>query len=94
MPENPSTAWSHIAEHNQDKFVYRLGNMTPLESKANRKIGNASYTEKKSTFASSSFKITRAIPEHYEEWNEAKINARQGQMANLASAIWRIDFND
>lgn len=94
LPENPSTAWSHIAEHNQDKFVYRLGNMTPLESKANRKIGNASYTEKKSTFASSSFKITRAIPEHYEEWNEAKINARQGQMANLASAIWRIDFND
>ena len=30
LPENPSEAWSHIDEQNQDKFVYRLGNMTPL----------------------------------------------------------------
>jgi Protein of unknown function DUF262/Protein of unknown function (DUF1524) len=92
LPENPSTAWSHIDEHNQDKFVYRIGNMTPLEKKQNRDIGNKGYTDKIAAFQESCFKITAAIPERYEEWNEDKIAARQAYLASVATGIWRVDF--
>jgi hypothetical protein len=94
LPENPSEAWSHIDEHNQDKFVYRIGNMTPLEKKTNRDIGNKGYGDKIVAFQESCFKITTAIPERYDEWNEAKISARQTYLAKLATAIWRIDFGN
>jgi Protein of unknown function DUF262/Protein of unknown function (DUF1524) len=94
LPENPSTAWSHIDEHNQDKFVYRIGNMTPLERKTNRNIGNKGYDEKIAAFQESCFSITKAIPEHYDEWNEAKIETRQANLAKLATAIWRVDFGN
>jgi len=93
LPENPSEAWSYIEEQNQDKFIYRIGNMAPIERKANRKIGNEGYSEKIETFKTSCFKITSAIPEHYDQWNEAKISARQTQFAKVATAIWKIDSN-
>ncbi len=92
LPENPSEAWSYIDERNQEKFIYRLGNMTPIEKKANKDIGNKSYDEKIATFGQSCFKITTAISEYYHEWNEAKIEARQIQLAKIATAIWKVDI--
>ncbi len=32
LPEHPSQAWDHIEENRQDRLIYRLGNMTPLEA--------------------------------------------------------------
>lgn len=93
MPENPSVAWSYIEEHNQDKFIYRLGNITPIEKKANRNMGNQSYNEKVNSLRESCFQITASIPEHYEQWNEKAIESRQTQMAKKATAIWRIILN-
>ncbi len=92
LPENPSESWSHIDEQNQDKFIYRIGNMTPLETKANRTLGNQGYSEKIEAFKESRFQITSAIPERYDQWNEAKISARQIQLAKIATAIWKIDL--
>ena len=68
--------------------------MTPLETNQNRDLGNANYSSKRSVYDHSVFHITRAIAEHYETWNEQKIEARQRQLANVASGIWRIDFGD
>ncbi|WP_310488340.1 DUF262 domain-containing HNH endonuclease family protein [Chamaesiphon sp. VAR_69_metabat_338] len=94
LPENPSAAWSHMDEHNQDRFVYRIGNMTPLEKKTNRNIGNKGYLEKIAAFQESCFSITQALPDRYTEWNESTIAARQNQLAKIATAIWRIDFGN
>ncbi|MEL6492358.1 MAG: HNH endonuclease family protein [Cyanobacteria bacterium J06621_3] len=66
----------------------RLGNMTPLETKPNREIGNASYAEKKGVFEKSDFQITRVISrgegfanaQHYDTWDEQKIESRQKQL--------------
>ncbi|WP_217999673.1 DUF262 domain-containing protein [Thauera butanivorans] len=92
LPESPSDAWSHIEESKQDRLTYRLGNMTPLETTVNRDIGNLPYEQKRQAYENSDFQITRAVATHYDEWTEAKVIARQTQLAKAATAIWRIDF--
>ena len=92
LPENPSEAWSHIDEQNQDKFVYRLGNMTPLEKKPNRAIGNHGYAEKIAIFQESCFKITSDISKNSDYWTEAEIANRQAKLAKIATAIWKVNI--
>ena len=92
LPENPAEAWSHIDEQNQDKFAYRLGNMTPLEKKPNCAIGNHGYAEKIVIFKESCFKITSDISKNSESWTEKAITTRQAQLAKIATAIWKVDM--
>lgn len=92
LPEHPSEVWNYMSEQNQERFIYRLGNITPIATKANRSLGNGSYAEKLEAYKDSCFQITRAIAEHYDQWNEEKILARQRQLAKTATAIWRIDL--
>ncbi len=92
LPEHPSEEWSYIEESIQERLIYRLGNLTPLESKPNKRLGNGSYGTKQLVYRKSVFSITRAIAENYDEWNENKIVARQQRLADVASALWKIDF--
>ncbi len=92
LPENPSDAWSHIEESQQARLLYRLGNMTLLETKVNRRAGNGDYDSKRILYSHSYFQITQAISEHYNEWNESKIYSRQSRMADVAAGIWRVEF--
>ncbi len=73
LPENPSEAWDYIDEAKQNRLIYRLGNMTPMETKQNKDIGNAGYAVKRPVFEKSDFAITRAIAQHYDTWDEQKI---------------------
>jgi len=92
LPEHPDQSWAYIEEPKQDRLIYRIGNMTPLETKRNRELGNGDYASKRAVYEKSDFQITRAIAEHYEAWDEQKIEARQKQLAKLAASLWRIDF--
>lgn len=92
LPENATEAWAHIEEAKQERLIYRLGNMTPLETKYNRQVGNSDFETKRAVYCGSDFQITRSICEHYEEWNESRILSRQSQMADVAAGIWRIEF--
>ncbi len=94
LPEHPGAAWSEIEEEKQDCLIYRLGNMTPLETARNREMGNQGYALKREVYAKSSFQITKAIAEHYDTWDERKVEARQKQLANVATGIWHIDFGE
>lgn len=94
LPERAGEEWSHIDEPRQERLLYRLGNMTPLEAGLNREVGNAGYEVKREAYRNSDFQLTRAVAEHYDIWDEQKIDSRQQQMANVASAIWRVEFND
>ena len=47
LPERPSEAWADIDEAKQDRLIYRIGNMTPMETSRNRDIGNGSYASKR-----------------------------------------------
>lgn len=92
LPEHPSDGWSHIEEAKQERLIYRVGNMTPLESSRNRDVGNSDYEAKRLVYENSRFQITRAVAEHYDVWDEQKIEARQKHLAKIATALWRIDI--
>lgn len=93
LPEHPmGEAWGSIEEAKQDRLIYRLGNITPLETSRNRDLGNAGYTAKRSVFEQSGFQITRAVAEHYETWDGDTIRARQTRLATIAAGIWRVEF--
>lgn len=91
LPENPSDEWNNIEESKQDRLIYRIGNMTILETAKNREIGNSSYSSKTAAYSESEFRITSAICEHYNTWDEKKVTARQNKMSDVAAGIWKME---
>lgn len=91
LPENPSETWNYMDENQQERCIYRLGNMTPMETGANRDLGNAGYDLKREVYLNSQFQITRSVAERYEDWNEGKIEDRQKRLAELAATVWKIN---
>lgn len=90
LPQNPGEAWGSFTEQEAEAFVYRLGNMTLLRRRANSRIGNGSWREKREVLRASEFCIARRLAE-LEEWGRQAIHANQLWMANQAVAIWRIE---
>jgi hypothetical protein len=90
LPEHPGEDWSDIDETKQERLIYRIGNLTILESKINRGIGNQGFALKREAYAESSLQISQAIAEHYDSWDEQKIDSRQKQLANVAAGIWKV----
>ncbi|MXW82877.1 MAG: HNH endonuclease, partial [Rhodothermaceae bacterium] len=73
--------------------MYRLGNLTLLESSANKKISNTTFDEKCEAYKKSTYALTKEIPEIApEEWTPALVNKRQQQLARRAVHLWRSDF--
>ncbi|WP_017323972.1 DUF262 domain-containing protein [Synechococcus sp. PCC 7336] len=92
LPENPSATWDYIDEVKQDRLIYRLGNITPLETNKNQDLANQGYDVKRPIYEKSNFQMTQAIAKHYETWDEQTIESRQKKLANVAAGIWHIEF--
>lgn len=92
FPEHLGEEWGHIEEAKQERLIYRIVNMTPLETAVNRDLDNKSYDDTREEYRKSDFQITRSVAEHYDEWNGQKIDARQKKLADVARSIWRVDF--
>jgi hypothetical protein len=90
LPEHPDENWTAFTDEQVDRFVYRIGNLTPLDATKNRDIGNKSYEEKKDTYQLSGFEITRKIEFENQEWTPERISSRQQWLASQATAIWRL----
>jgi hypothetical protein len=90
LPEHPGAGWEHVDDADLDALIYRLGNMTLLETSANCDIGNAPFNAKREVYASSSIVITRRIAEHSGPWDWAAIDHRQDWLAQQAAAAWRL----
>ena len=94
LPENPPEAWDEpFPPGLQETSVYRLGNLTLLESSANKEIGNATYDNKLDAYKNSIYTLTKQIPEIApEEWTPELVDKRQQQLAKRAVHLWRSDF--
>ena len=89
-PQNPQGGWSNFTDEELETSVFRLGNMTLLETTINRAVGNAQFTIKREAYLGSLYAITRGLAELNAEWTPARISARQASMAKVATAIWRV----
>jgi len=92
LPENPTGDWLNEFEGEDiENYIYRLGNLTLLESSKNRDLGNKNFDEKKYVYRNSKFKVTTDLL-NYEKWNRETLYKRQQYLAKVASKIWRLDF--
>lgn len=94
LPENPPGEWDAcFAPERQPDFIYRIGNLTLLESSLNRHIGNGLLAHKRSAYERSAYQLTQLLANTApEDWTPAALEARQQDMATRATHLWRSDF--
>jgi hypothetical protein len=90
LPQNAPDGWGGFGNDDADALIYRLGNMTLLQSGSNRDLGNVPYSEKRAVYQQSGFAVTRKLATDNAEWTAERIAAHQNWMATQATAIWRI----
>ncbi|MFA4986382.1 MAG: DUF262 domain-containing HNH endonuclease family protein [Candidatus Brocadiia bacterium] len=90
LPQSPDKGWDAFTEEEVEALVFRLGNMTLLDSGANRDVGNETWAVKKPVYVASCFGVTKKLGQDNADWNPERLAARQQWMANQAVAIWRV----
>jgi hypothetical protein len=90
LPQNAPDGWGGFSNDEATNLVYRLGNMTLLQSGANRDIGIVSYAAKRTHYEQSGFHITRKMAQDNAEWTPERIAAWQSWMADQALSVWRV----
>ncbi|GIU80981.1 MAG: DUF262 domain-containing protein [Acidobacteria bacterium] len=94
LPQSPDEGWEAFPDRDLENFIYRLGNMTLLETSLNREISNKSYEEKRLTLQKSKVLLTRKLAEENENWTPERLDAWQRELAKIATATWRISQFD
>ena len=91
LPKSYSPRWEKHFEETEKmaSLAERIGNMTLLDQKQNKVLGNKGFDEKKSLFEKSSFNITKKCTE-FTHWNEQSISDRQKWLGKQAQSLWHI----
>jgi uncharacterized protein with ParB-like and HNH nuclease domain len=90
LPESADESWGEFSFEEINRSVYRIGNLTLLETKLNREAQQKTYTEKVKFFEQSNCELTKSLTEKYLTWNEDKLVSRQKELAKAAKGIWKI----
>ncbi len=89
LPENPPIEWeTSFTEEEQENYIYRLGNLTLLESAKNNDCGTKPFSEKQTIYKQSQYQMTKQID--YSEWTTNQIRSRQENLAKIAKTVWKI----
>ncbi|MCP6760982.1 MAG: DUF262 domain-containing HNH endonuclease family protein [Fischerella sp. CENA71] len=93
LPQKPSGKWLvEFSNTDPNQYIYRLGNLTLLDSSVNRKVGNTSFEEKSAkAFSNSQLDITKEILK-CRLWGPKEIEERQNKMAKAACKIWSLNY--
>ncbi len=92
LPKNPNNTWlEKFSKTDPIQYIYRLGNMTLLDSSVNSQLGNRSFKDKSKAFAYSKLEITKEVA-NYSVWGPKQIEERQKKMSEVACQIWRLDY--
>ena len=94
LPKNPNLEWKKYAQNEGfdiDSLVHRIGNMTLLVGKYNKKIENGFYTIKRDEYYShmTKLQINKELA-NISSWNATNIEHRQSWLAKKACHAWRI----
>ena len=64
--------------------------MAMLEAGKNKEIGNKPYADKRPILLQGGMLLTKKLAEENANWIPERLDARQKQLANLATSVWRI----
>lgn len=90
LPQSPEGGWDAFNDRDLEMFTYRLANMAMLEAGKNKGIGNKPYSDKRPVLLQSGMTLTKKLAEENTNWVPKQLDARQKQLANLATSVWRI----
>ncbi len=89
LPENPPIEWEDsFIQEDQENYIYRLGNLTLLESAKNNDCGTKPFSEKQIIYQQSQYQMTKQI--EYPDWTATQIRLRQENLAKVAKTVWKI----
>ena len=92
LPQNPNEDWVVEFDNvNYQDYIYRIGNLTLLESSKNKLAERKSFKEKQDIFATSAYKLAQNVI-NKTNWNIRTIADRQTTMAKGAKTIWKINY--
>lgn len=73
-----------------DEYKDRLGNLTLLENKINRRASDNPFQQKKDRYENSDFDMTRSVTQ-YAEWSAETLEERSEELAEAAVRIWSFE---
>ncbi|MBI5234820.1 MAG: DUF262 domain-containing protein [Deltaproteobacteria bacterium] len=92
LPENPNSEWEKWFDaEQQNESIYRIGNLTLLETGKNKDCGNKLFAEKKDIYATSQYLLTKNKT-CFNEWKPEVLLRRQQGMASLAKTVWKVQY--
>ena len=84
------SSWQQYLDLNPsqfDEYKDRLGNLTLLENKINRRASDNPFQQKKGRYENSDFDMTRSVTQ-YAEWSVETVEERSEELAEAAVSIW------
>ena len=91
LPENPGSDWDiYFNKDEQGEYVFRIGNLTLLETGKNKDIGNKLFGDKLLVYQTSQYLLTRDKTA-YTEWKPSVMQKRQAELAKLAKTVWKVN---
>lgn len=75
---------------NAEKYIWKLGNLTLLESSDNQSLSNSPYSIKKDGYLKSEYALTKLIPVQYTSWSPEIILKRTTDLSQFMEQIWPI----
>jgi Protein of unknown function (DUF1524) len=94
LPKNPGASWANAlrSEDDPDEWVEQIGNLTLLEKKVNRGLGNKDFATKKTKGYSLSELPVNADIALKRNWTWKEIEARSKVLAKTATKVWNLTY--
>ncbi len=90
LPKKATAAWTNDFNGDAELYSQRLGNLTLMTGADNENVDRQPFKQKRETFRSSPFVVSRKASE-YVDWTVEAVNSRQKWLAEQAKTVWRIE---
>lgn len=87
----PKGAKGKAIDDNLEPYKHHLGNLALLGKRGNTDLDNKPYAEKKKTYDTSSFRLTRSLSK-YNTWDKTSYLERQQFLENLAKKVFDLSL--
>jgi hypothetical protein len=79
-------------EEEFDEYRKRIGNLTLLESRVNKRASDNPYEQKRQIYGDDTdFAMAQEIANEYDQWRIQQIEERSEKLAEITCQIWSID---